>query len=278
MIQHIDLIQEVETPLNTKVTSDFIVYVDETGDEGLRVIDDRYPYYAINLCILRKSVYPEFCKKLKQLKIKFFNSDVIILHEVELNKKLRLGKGYKYNNSRSQQLLSQIEESDFKKFIACLHNIIEETEFTIISAVVDKRKLSLNLNYRKLQKGQLFEATIKKGFCSLVDFLSEHQQNKRIVNLILEQSGVTELRAVKAAVSDVLLQKDTQIRFEFDACPKQSNLEGLQLADLTAQGAPKYLMKNRQTEDRSVATVLSKMWKDIDGKPDGKGLVVIEYV
>lgn len=68
MTQHIDLIQEVETPLNTKVTSDFIVYVDETGDEGLRVVDNRYPYYAINLCILRKSVYPEFCKKLKQLK------------------------------------------------------------------------------------------------------------------------------------------------------------------------------------------------------------------
>jgi hypothetical protein len=35
--------------------SDFVVYVDESGDHSLRSINPRYPLFVLSFCVFRKS-------------------------------------------------------------------------------------------------------------------------------------------------------------------------------------------------------------------------------
>jgi hypothetical protein len=37
--------------------SDYIIYVDESGDHSLQVIDEQYPLFVLSFCIFRKVEY-----------------------------------------------------------------------------------------------------------------------------------------------------------------------------------------------------------------------------
>ena len=39
--------------------SDYIVYVDESGDHGLKDIDATYPLFVLAFCIFHKSTYTD---------------------------------------------------------------------------------------------------------------------------------------------------------------------------------------------------------------------------
>ena len=41
--------------IDTLNFSEFIVFSDETGDVGLKSIDPKYPFFAINFCIGRRT-------------------------------------------------------------------------------------------------------------------------------------------------------------------------------------------------------------------------------
>ena len=41
----------------TPMFSDYIVYVDESGDHSLESIDQEYPVFVLSFCIFRKDVY-----------------------------------------------------------------------------------------------------------------------------------------------------------------------------------------------------------------------------
>lgn len=68
--------------------SDYIVYVDESGDHGLVSIDKQYPIFVLSLCIFNKKTYSEkIVPELMSLKFKTFGHDMVILHEHDIRKK-----------------------------------------------------------------------------------------------------------------------------------------------------------------------------------------------
>ena len=69
--------------------SDYIVYVDESGDHGLESIDDNYPVFVLVFCIFKKEKYSEnIVKDIINLKFKYLGHDQVILHEREIRKSL----------------------------------------------------------------------------------------------------------------------------------------------------------------------------------------------
>ncbi|MEQ1706483.1 MAG: DUF3800 domain-containing protein, partial [Rickettsiales bacterium] len=67
--------------------SDYIIYVDESGDHGLTRINPEFPAFALSFCIIRKDVYVnEIVPALQQLKFDFWGHDRIIFHEHEIRK------------------------------------------------------------------------------------------------------------------------------------------------------------------------------------------------
>lgn len=79
------------------IFSDYIVYVDESGDHSLESIDPEYPVFVLSFCIFRKDVYAEtITPAVRKLKFHTFGHDMAVLHEIDIRKKRgafsRLGK------------------------------------------------------------------------------------------------------------------------------------------------------------------------------------------
>ena len=60
--------------------SDYIVYVDESGDHSLTSINPRYPLFVLSFCVFRKSVYNEqVAPALRRVKCAAFGHDMVVL-------------------------------------------------------------------------------------------------------------------------------------------------------------------------------------------------------
>jgi hypothetical protein len=67
--------------------SDYIVYVDESGDLGLKTIDPNYPVFVLVFCIFHKSHFIEkIVPAIQGFKFKHFGHDQVILHETDIRK------------------------------------------------------------------------------------------------------------------------------------------------------------------------------------------------
>lgn len=67
--------------------SDYIIYVDESGDHSLESINKDYPIFVLAFCILGKESYSQSgVKKLKDFKFKHFGHYMVILHENEIRR------------------------------------------------------------------------------------------------------------------------------------------------------------------------------------------------
>ena len=67
--------------------SDFMVYVDESGDHSLQSIDKNYPVFVLAFCIFYKNHYRNnIVPQIQKLKFDYFGHDMVILHEHEIRK------------------------------------------------------------------------------------------------------------------------------------------------------------------------------------------------
>jgi hypothetical protein len=61
--------------------SDYVIYVDESGDHSLASIDADYPLFVLSFCIFRKADYMNVVvPKLQDFKFRWFGHDLVILH------------------------------------------------------------------------------------------------------------------------------------------------------------------------------------------------------
>ena len=67
--------------------SDYVVYVDESGDHSLASIDSDYPVFVLALCVFHKRHYSEkIIPAVEKLKFNYFGHDSVVLHENEIRK------------------------------------------------------------------------------------------------------------------------------------------------------------------------------------------------
>lgn len=109
--------------------SKYIVYVDESGDHGMQTIDEQYPLFVLAFCVFHKRHYSEqVVSALEKFKFNHFGHDQVVLHENDIRKE----KGA-FNSFRSREQKT--------RFLDELTDIIERSNFILISCVIDKRGL-----------------------------------------------------------------------------------------------------------------------------------------
>lgn len=257
--------KEYVPTIDVSTFSNFIVFSDETGDIGLKAIDQNYPCFAMNFCILKKDDYLEFSKKLKDLKISYFNSDLFIFHDVEISQKFRKRSRYAYNHNRSQQLLSQMNDDQFLNFIEDFSNLLKKTPFKQVTAVIDKRSVKVDRNNPRTLKSkqeELYKQTLLNGLTGVFNYLrSQGEQNKKTC-IVFEESGDKESTTIKAIFydfcSNISASTKENANLEYEVAPKKSNNEGLQLADMTAKAAVNIYLSER-TSDRTCEIIKNKI-------------------
>ena len=109
--------------------SRYIVYVDESGDHSLTSIDKNYPVFVLAFCVFHKRHYSEFIvPALEKFKFNHFGHDQVVLHENEIRKEKGAFNIFKGKSER-------------RAFMGQLTEIIERSNFILISCTIDKRHI-----------------------------------------------------------------------------------------------------------------------------------------
>ncbi len=215
--------QEVAPPADSERRfSDYIVYVDESGDHSLASIDPDYPVFVLALCVFHKRHYAEkIIPAVEKLKFNYFGHDSVVLHENEIRKQ----KGdFAFLSHRPTR----------EAFMSRLSSIMDASNFVLISAVVDKARLS------RSEGATSNPYHIALGICleALREFLAEKGQDHVKTHVVVECRGKkedAELELEFRRICDGDNPGNRVLPFDVVFADKKTNLTGLQLADLVAR-------------------------------------------
>ncbi len=240
-----------------------ILFLDESGDHNLTSPDPKYPLFVLAGCIMSEIYYNHsFNLRFNAFKQEMFERN-IILHYIDY--------------TRNQNGFERMVNKPFReKFYKGLNGIIKETEFTLISSIVDKLKhkekykalaidpytLSLEIIIERFVK--LLEETKEKG---IIIAESRGQQLDNELNLAfldLKIRGTRFLRP-KEVVDSIEA---------FNIRKKEENIAGLQFVDsLVTPVGRRYCGRKNFYIDYDA--IKSKFRKIECGKYKGYGLIIV---
>ena len=240
---------------------DFIICVDESGDHGLKSIDQGYPVFVLDFCLFRKDVYvTEIAPKIQAFKFKYFGHDNVILHEREIHKQRPPFAFLKSEEVRQQ-------------FMGDLNRIVEESEFTIIAAAIDKRDLIQQYACPANPYSLALAFCMERSFL----FLRDIDQHTRVTHVVVERRGKREDdelgKAFQSICNGANWTGSRMPGFEIVFADKKTNSAGLQLADLTARPIGLQVIKPAQS-NRAWDRIKPKLRRSPQGDIEGWGLKV----
>lgn len=237
--------------------SDYIVYVDESGDHSLESIDEKYPVFVLAFCIFNKKSYIEqVSPAIKKFKFNQFGHDMILLHEFDIRK-------------AKNEFIILIDKDIRHSFMNSLNKLVIESPFTVVSVVI--RKEMLKNHYA--EPSNPYHLALVYGLERIYSFLKEKQQTQKRTHIIFECRGKKEDNDLELEFRRVCdgANKCGVLPFDIIMADKKSNSCGLQLADLIARPIGRYVLAPEQ-ENRAYSIIEKKIYCDKSGKKDGWGL------
>lgn len=202
--------------------SDYVVYVDESGDHSLASIDAGYPVFVLALCVFHKRHYSErIIPAVEKLKFNYFGHDSVVLHETDIRKQ----RG-------DFAFLSHKPRRD--EFMARLSDIMAQSNFILMACVVDKNRLGREQG----EASNPYHIALDICLQRLHDFLAEKKQESLQTHVIVECRGKKEDKELELEFRRICDGQGSQHRplpFQIVFADKKTNLAGLQLADLVAR-------------------------------------------
>lgn len=242
----------------TESFSDFLVFVDESGDHGLASIDPGFPLFVLAFCIIRKSDYVErIVPAMQRFKFKHFGHDNVVLHEREIRKDMG-----EFSFLKSKELKAA--------FLNELTQIIADSPLTIVCSVIRKDHLST----RYVAPSNPYHIALGFGLERTHYFLKSQGIGDAITHVMVEKRGKKEdgeLELEFRRICDGGNYNNERLPFRIQFADKRANLPGLQLADLVAR--PVGLHELRPTQlNRAYDIIKTKFYRSTAGKIRGWGL------
>ncbi|WP_421997080.1 DUF3800 domain-containing protein [Roseovarius confluentis] len=232
--------------------SDYIVYVDESGDHSLTSIDPDFPVFSLSFCIVKKDDYTRaVVPSVQALKFKYWGHDAVVLHEHEIRK------------SKGDFTWLLTDRARRKEFYEDLNQIMVDAPITIIASVIDKLKLTA----RYPRPWNPYELALHFCMERLLMFLTSMGQQGKRVHVVFECRGKVEdaeleltfRRIVGGANQWGWVSRDFSVmEFEPKFAKKSVNSTGLQLADLTARPIAIKTLRPEQP-NRAYDVILTKL-------------------
>jgi hypothetical protein len=226
--------------------SEYIVYVDESGDHGLLSIDTHYPVFVLAFCIFKKSDYADMISPMiRKLKFKYFGHDMIILHEQEIRK---ARNDFKF----------LINYENRKSFMEDLNLLIQGSPFIIIAVAIKKKLLQEKYN----QPSNPYYLAMQFGLERVYSFMRDNQQSEKITHILFESRGKKEdsdleFEFIRTCGGNNMWNK--LLPFKLIFADKRTNSCGLQLADLIARPIGRYVLEENQ-ENRALQIIREKFY------------------
>lgn len=220
--------------------SDYIVYVDESGDHSLKTIDEDYPIFVLTFSIFNKDDYiNNIVPNFQKLKFKYFGHDIVIFHENEIRR-------------RKNQFKILYNKNIYNSFMSEISDIINESDFNIISSVIHKEKLIQT----SLKNDNPYHIAL--AFCleRLNKFLSTNNNENKTIHIIVEKRGKKEDDELELEFRRIC--QDKNYKFNIILADKKINSVGLQLSDMIARPIGRHLL-NPKEDNRAYSIIEKKL-------------------
>ena len=214
--------------------SDFIIYVDESGDHSLVKYDSEFPVFVLTFCIFRKEEYiGQIVPALQRIKFKHFGHDMVVFHEREIRK-------------ASGPFAFLTDAKRRQEFMADLNDWVEESPFAIIAVVIRKEEFAK----KHANNRNPYHFAMRLGLERVEKHLRRRAPQLRPTHIVFEARGKREddeLELEFGRVCDGENDRNESLPFQIVFAAKQINSSGLQLADLTARPVGRHVMNPAQT-------------------------------
>lgn len=230
--------------------SDYIVYVDESGDHSLTSINLQYPVFVLAFCIFHKTHYAEaVAPALTKFKFQHFGHDMMVLHEHDIRKE---ENGFNFPNRTAKNT-----------FMAELGEIIEKHNFILVSVAIDK----IALKKRYQEPDNPYHTALQFCLERLHFFLREKGQHGLRTHVVVENRGKKEDAELELEFLRICSGRNgmgKELPFDLVFADKKTNSPGLQLADLVAR--PIGLRVIRPEQDNRAFEILEKKLYSRNGR------------
>ncbi len=238
--------------------SDFVVYVDESGDHSLVSINPEFPVFVLAFCVFDKRHYAnQVVPNVENFKFDYFGHDLVILHERDIRK--RSGD---FNIFSSKKLHYQFMED--------LTTIMTKSSYHVISSVVDKQELT-----RKIaEQEHPYHIALQVCLERLYEFLLEQGQADKITHIVVEKRGRkedTDLELQFRRICDGANHFKKPLPFKIRLADKKTNSTGLQFADMIARPIGVHYLNPTQN-NRAFKILVKKFIQDKNQNYVGMGL------
>ncbi|KIN62580.1 DUF3800 domain containing protein [Sulfitobacter noctilucicola] len=232
--------------------SDYIVYVDESGDHSLTSIDADFPVFSLSFCVVKKDEYlSQVVPAMQALKFKYWGHDSVVLHEHEIRK------------SKGDFTFLLTDRSLREQFYEDLNQVMVDAPITIIASVIDKVKLTA----KYANPWSPYDLALHFCLERLQAFLRENGQEGRLTHVVFECRGKAEDDDLELTFRRIVAgeghwgyrkHKFEIMEFEPKFAKKSVNSTGLQLADLTARPLALRTLRPGQS-NRALEVIMTKM-------------------
>ncbi|WP_076790479.1 DUF3800 domain-containing protein [Chlorobium sp. KB01] len=209
--------------------SDYLVFVDESGDHGLVTPDKEFPVFALVFCIISKHDYLNFLvPTVQKLKLDIWGHDQVILHERDIRKESGIFATLRTNRALREEFLERLTQ------------IIADAPIQLITSIIDKPKLLS----KYATPFNPYELALRFCMERVLLYLSSQGESGKRLHVLLEARGKIEdaqleleFRRICANQCDWYYKETDfqKMKFEPVFVPKASNSTGLQIADLVAR-------------------------------------------
>ncbi|MBI2167691.1 MAG: DUF3800 domain-containing protein [Candidatus Omnitrophica bacterium] len=210
-----------------------IVYLDETGDHTLELVDKEFPLFALALFICEQTDYTQkIVPVVNQLKMDFFGHEAVILHSRDIRR-------------AQNDFLFLRNEKKRSEFTERLNGIMADSAYTLIVSVIRKQQ-------HKDRYGMSAENPYDLAllFCleRLLPLLEEKKQTH--VQIVAESRGKKEddelmlsfLKITSYGSYYNTAERFKKVEFKLKFIPKLMNVVGIQLADLAAYPIARHVL------------------------------------
>lgn len=234
--------------------SDYIVYVDESGDHGLATVDPLSPLFVMACCVFEKRSYADvICPGLRRLKFHYFGHDMVMLHERDIRKKI----------GPFRILLDpQVQE----RFFTDRNNLMASTSYTLITCAIDKQKAA--------KENNPYHVALASCLDRLMQFPADKGQSSLHTHVVFKARGKredAELELEFRRICDGANRSMSRLPLDIAIANKHANAAGLQIADLVARPVARRCTDLTQS-NRAWDIIAGKLYQQ-EGKADGHGLI-----
>lgn len=243
--------------------SDYVIYVDESGDHSLDPIDRDYPVFVLDFCIFRKDHYANVvAPKVQAFKFAHFGHDIVVLHEHEIRKQK---PPFVFLQNQQKRAV----------FMDGLNQLIERADFTIVAAAIHKERLARQYTHPANPYEMALTFCMERAYA----FLRDIGQHTQMTHIIVERRGKREdddLELAFRRIHDGANKWGRMPRFEIVFADKKTNSAGLQLADLTARPIGRHVLDPSQP-NRAWDIIEPKLRRSPQGQVNGWGLKIFPW-